>query len=168
MPTQMKIDFVSDVSCPWCIIGLRALEQAIARIPELEVEFEFQPFELNPDMVPEGENTAEHVMKKYGSNPERSAASRKAIKDSDLVIAIGARLGEMTTSAYTLLEAPRLSLAFAGLDTCATVLLNGVQILQCDNMFLPQEVDLSPHKGGLLRVEDQLAIWFPTAKFLLV
>ena len=63
-----------------------------------------------------------------------------------------------------LLEAPRLSLAFAGLDTCATVHLNGAPILQCDNMFLPQEVDLSPRQGGLLREgPNQLLLRFAPA-----
>ena len=49
---------------------------------DVEAEIHFQPFELNPDMAPEGENTTEHVIKKYGSNPERSAASRNAMKES--------------------------------------------------------------------------------------
>ena len=52
----MKIDFVSDVSCPWCAIGLKSLEQALARMPELKVDLHFQPFELNPGMVAEGED----------------------------------------------------------------------------------------------------------------
>ncbi|NYN30519.1 DsbA family protein, partial [Salmonella enterica] len=52
----MKIDFVSDVSCPWCAIGLNALEQAIGRLgPDLKVDLHFQPFELNPDMGPGGQ-----------------------------------------------------------------------------------------------------------------
>lgn len=87
MPTQMRIDFVSDVSCPWCIIGLRALEQAIARIPELEVEFEFQPFELNPQMPPEGQELDEHIMQKYGMAPADTARTREAIRER------GAELG---------------------------------------------------------------------------
>ncbi|MCC6706751.1 MAG: DsbA family oxidoreductase [Gammaproteobacteria bacterium] len=88
MPAQMKIDFVSDVSCPWCIIGLRALEDAIARIgPELEVEFEFQPFELNPQMPAEGQDLDEHIMQKYGMGPADTARNREAIR------ARGAELG---------------------------------------------------------------------------
>jgi len=47
----MKIDFVSDVSCPWCIIGLKGLEEALARVGDLvEAKIRFQPFELNPQM----------------------------------------------------------------------------------------------------------------------
>lgn len=83
MATPLRIDFVSDVACPWCVIGLRSLQKALEAVGDkVDVEIHFQPFELNPDMVPEGENTTEHVMKKYGSNPERSAAARQAMKES--------------------------------------------------------------------------------------
>lgn len=88
MTQTLRIDFISDVACPWCVIGLRSLQQALAAVgDEVKAEIRFQPFELNPDMAPEGENTAEHIQKKYGASPERSAASRQAIKDS------GAQLG---------------------------------------------------------------------------
>jgi predicted DsbA family dithiol-disulfide isomerase len=83
MAEPLRIDFVSDVACPWCVIGLRSLKQALADLDgEVVADIHFQPFELNPDMVPEGENTTEHVTKKYGSNPERSAAARQALKES--------------------------------------------------------------------------------------
>ncbi len=88
MTQTLRIDFISDVACPWCVIGLRSLQQALAAVgDEVKAEIRFQPFELNPNMAPEGENTAEHIQKKYGASPERSAASRQAIKDS------GAQLG---------------------------------------------------------------------------
>lgn len=81
MATRMRIDFVSDVSCPWCIIGLKALEQAIERIgPELEVQLEFQPFELNPQMPPEGQDLDEHILQKYGMAPADTARTREAIR----------------------------------------------------------------------------------------
>ncbi len=77
----MKIDFVSDVSCPWCAIGLTSLEQALERIgPELAVTLHFQPFELNPDMAPEGEDTTEHIARKYGMPEEQVAKNREAIR----------------------------------------------------------------------------------------
>jgi predicted DsbA family dithiol-disulfide isomerase len=82
-PKTLRIDFVSDVACPWCVIGLRSLMKALEAVGDkVEAEIHFQPFELNPDMVPEGENTTEHVTKKYGSTPERSAAARQAMKES--------------------------------------------------------------------------------------
>jgi predicted DsbA family dithiol-disulfide isomerase len=79
---RLRIDFVSDVACPWCVVGLRSLMKALDAVGDkVEAEIHFQPFELNPDMPPEGENTAQHVARKYGANPERSAASRNAIRE---------------------------------------------------------------------------------------
>jgi predicted DsbA family dithiol-disulfide isomerase len=80
VPQTLRIDFVSDIACPWCVIGLRSLLRALENIGgEVDAQIRFSPFELNPDMAPEGENAAEHVQKKYGSTAERSAAVRKAI-----------------------------------------------------------------------------------------
>ncbi|MEO9132898.1 MAG: DsbA family protein, partial [Sphingomonas sp.] len=82
MTKPLKIDFVSDVSCPWCIIGLRGLETALDRTGDLiAADIHFQPFELNPQMPPEGQNIAEHIAEKYGSTPEQSAANREAIRE---------------------------------------------------------------------------------------
>jgi predicted DsbA family dithiol-disulfide isomerase len=88
MTAPLKIDFVSDVSCPWCVIGLKSLEQALAQIgPEVTADIHFQPFELNPQMAPEGEDIVEHIAHKYGSTPEQMQASREGIR------ARGAELG---------------------------------------------------------------------------
>jgi predicted DsbA family dithiol-disulfide isomerase len=77
----MKIDFVSDVSCPWCVIGLKGLEEALSRTSDIvDASITFQPFELNPDMPPEGQDMAEHVAQKYGSTPEQSAGAGDAIR----------------------------------------------------------------------------------------
>lgn len=82
MTTRLKIDFVSDVSCPWCVIGLRALDQALARVaPEIQAELHFQPFELNPNMAPEGEDITEHITKKYGISEAQAEANRAAIRE---------------------------------------------------------------------------------------
>ncbi len=81
MTRRLKIDFVSDVSCPWCVIGLGGLEEALRRLNGVvQAEIHFRPFELNPDMPPEGQNIAEHIARKYGATPEQSAGSRAAIK----------------------------------------------------------------------------------------
>jgi len=81
-PKPMKIDFVSDVSCPWCAIGLHGLEQALERAGDVvDATITFQPFELNPAMPPEGENIVEHIGKKYGSTPEQSAENRARIRE---------------------------------------------------------------------------------------
>jgi predicted DsbA family dithiol-disulfide isomerase len=80
-PAPLRIDFVSDVSCPWCAIGLTALEQALANLgDEVTAEIHFQPFELNPQMPPEGEDSTEHLVNKYGSTPEQLAVNREAIR----------------------------------------------------------------------------------------
>ncbi len=88
MTKTLKIDFVSDVSCPWCAVGLASLQTALERVgPAISVELSFQPFELNPQMVAGGEDTTEHLHKKYGSTPEQANAIRETIK------ARGAELG---------------------------------------------------------------------------
>jgi len=81
MTTALKIDFVSDVSCPWCAIGLSALEKALERLrDEVAAEMHFQPFELNPGMPAEGQDITEHLTQKYGSTPQQQAESREAIR----------------------------------------------------------------------------------------
>ncbi|RDS80225.1 DsbA family oxidoreductase [Dyella monticola] len=79
--TPLKIDFVSDVVCPWCAIGLKSLQQALQQLNgEVSAELHFQPFELNPQMAPEGENVAEHLAHKYGSTPDQMAKNREGIR----------------------------------------------------------------------------------------
>ncbi|TAK37981.1 MAG: DsbA family oxidoreductase [Lysobacteraceae bacterium] len=81
-PTSLRIDFVSDVVCPWCAVGLMSLEQALQRTRgEVEAELHFQPFELNPQMPAEGEDAAGHLQRKYGMPPEQAAANQQAIVD---------------------------------------------------------------------------------------
>ncbi|WP_137894912.1 DsbA family oxidoreductase [Ramlibacter sp. 2FC] len=81
MTATLKIDFVSDVSCPWCAIGLGALEEALRRLQaEVQAELHFQPFELNPQMGPEGQDITEHLTQKYGSTPEQQAQIRERIR----------------------------------------------------------------------------------------
>ena len=88
MTTHLTIDFVSDVSCPWCAVGLASLQTALDRLgDQVSVDMTFQPFELNPQMVPQGEDTTEHLSRKYGSTPEQAAAIRETIR------ARGAELG---------------------------------------------------------------------------
>jgi predicted DsbA family dithiol-disulfide isomerase len=89
----MKVDFVSDVTCPWCAIGLASLEQAIARLgDEIEVELHLQPFELNPDMPPGGEDLAHYAARKYGSTAEELAARQSLIRQR--AAAAGLQFGE--------------------------------------------------------------------------
>lgn len=79
----LHIDFISDVVCPWCVVGLGGLETALATLKAegIEAEITFRPFELNPQMAPEGENIVEHIGRKYGSTPEQSARNRTMITE---------------------------------------------------------------------------------------
>ncbi len=81
MSVALKIDFVSDISCPWCVIGLRALEQALDRAADaVTADIAVQPFELNPQLPPEGEDIAEHLARKYGSTAEQRADNAESIR----------------------------------------------------------------------------------------
>ncbi len=84
MPKPLTIDFVSDISCPWCAIGLNALDQALARLAHdvkgITVEMRFQPFELNPNMGPEGQDINAHLTEKYGITTAQANANRENIR----------------------------------------------------------------------------------------
>ncbi|MDO8888671.1 MAG: DsbA family oxidoreductase [Hydrogenophaga sp.] len=81
MTTSLKIDFVSDVSCPWCAVGLGALEEALGKLQgEVSAELHFQPFELNPKMPAEGQDIGEHLTQKYGSTSEQQVQIRDTIR----------------------------------------------------------------------------------------
>lgn len=81
MTVRLSIDFISDVVCPWCVIGLGGLDEALRQLDgQVEADIRFHPFELNPDMPPEGEDIAGHVARKYGATPEQSAGSRNMIR----------------------------------------------------------------------------------------
>lgn len=111
----MKIDFVSDVSCPWCAIGLNALEQAIGRLgPDLKVDLHFQPFELNPDMGPGGQDITEHLVQKYGITPEQADSNREGIRQRGLQVGFGFNM-ERRGRIYNTFDAHRL-LHWAGLQ----------------------------------------------------
>lgn len=114
MTKPMKIDFVSDISCPWCVIGLRGLEEALDRVGDLvEADIRFQPFELNPDMAAEGQNIGDHIAEKYGSTAEQSAANREAIRARAATLGFDIRMGA-ESRIYNTFDAHRL-LHWAGL-----------------------------------------------------
>lgn len=81
-PAPLRIDFVSDVACPWCAVGLASLQQALAKLDgQVRAEIHLQPFELNPDLAPEGEDAGEHIMRKYGIDQARMETNRAAIRE---------------------------------------------------------------------------------------
>lgn len=84
----VRIDIVSDVMCPWCVIGYQGLKQALSQLEgEIEADIHWQPFELNPNMPPEGQDLGEHIAEKYGSTPAQSQQNR------DQITQLGANLG---------------------------------------------------------------------------
>lgn len=109
----MRIDFVSDVTCPWCAIGFTALERAIERLgADFQVELHLQPFELNPDMPPEGEDLLRYMERKYGATAEQVAERRAVIgrRGAEVGFAFGPR-----THVWNTFDAHRL-LHWAGLQ----------------------------------------------------
>jgi predicted DsbA family dithiol-disulfide isomerase len=109
----MRIDFVSDIACPWCAVGLNALERALEAIgPELEVEIHFQPFELNPAMAPEGADAAQYLKAKYGMGDAQLAQNREVIRERGA--AVGFQFG-LRAHVWNTFDAHRL-MHWAGLQ----------------------------------------------------
>ena len=88
MTQPLKIDFVSDVMCPWCAIGLNSLLQALQRLEaEVDATIHFRPFELTPEMAAEGERVIPYLSAKYGISAEQVAQNQA------MITARGAELG---------------------------------------------------------------------------
>jgi predicted DsbA family dithiol-disulfide isomerase len=103
----MRIDFISDIVCPWCAIGLYSLEAAAARIPGLTLDLHFHPFELNPGMGAEGQDIEEHLAEKYGASPAALAGTRQAIRDRGAALGFEFRM-EARSRIYNTRDAHRL------------------------------------------------------------
>lgn len=90
----MKIDFVSDVACPWCAVGLNSLELALEKIgDQIPIELQFQPFELNPTMAADGADATEYLRDKYGLSAEQLQRNRENIRarGAEVGFAFGSR-----------------------------------------------------------------------------
>jgi predicted DsbA family dithiol-disulfide isomerase len=108
MTARIKIDFVSDISCPWCAVGLNSLELALARLAgEVQAEIHFQPFELNPDMPPEGQDTVERLSRKYGMTPEQVRRNGEAITTRGREVGFTFNMDKRTRT-YNTFDAHRL------------------------------------------------------------
>lgn len=79
---KVTVNMVSDVVCPWCIVGYQRLQEAIKTLDNIEVDIKFHPFELNPNMPEEGQNLREHIMEKYGISAEQSAQNRARLVEA--------------------------------------------------------------------------------------
>jgi predicted DsbA family dithiol-disulfide isomerase len=126
MAKRMQIDFVSDVVCPWCAIGLKGLETALEKLDgEVEADVHFQPFELNPQMPAEGEDRDEHIARKYGQSAEQTAQVRERIRER--AAAVGFTMGKAQHRIYNTFDAHRL-LHWAGLEGRQAALKNALLV----------------------------------------
>lgn len=108
MPKTLKIDFVSDVVCPWCAVGLNSLEIALQRVaPDVLPTLTFHPFQLNPHMGPEGQDITEHLQQKYGSTPEQQAQMRETIRQRGAAVGFTFAMDKRTRT-YNTFDAHRL------------------------------------------------------------
>jgi len=112
---KITIDFVSDVACPWCAVGLGGLLEAMRRLEgTADVELHFRPFELNPDMPAGGQNTIERLMAKYGYDREGVQANRKVISERAAAVGMPMRMDDDNRS-FNTFDAHRL-IHWAGLQ----------------------------------------------------
>ena len=108
LPRTLKIDFVSDVVCPWCAIGLSSLEIALAKLDgEVAAELHFQPFQLNPDMGPEGAEVVPYLSKKYGMSAEQVEKNQQAIAQRGAEVGFEFRMDRRSRT-YNTFDAHRL------------------------------------------------------------
>lgn len=106
MPQPLKIDFVSDIACPWCAIGLSSLQLALARLGEtVDADIAIHPFELNPQMHVGGEDIVDYLGEKYGRTPAQIAEAQAMIRErgESVGFAFGPR-----TRVYNTFDAHRL------------------------------------------------------------
>lgn len=108
MAASLKIDFVSDVACPWCAIGLASLKTALANLgDEVDVDLQFSPFELNPDMPADGVLLTDYMARKYGLSPEQLAQNQANIAARADSVGFPMHM-ELRTHAYNTFDAHRL------------------------------------------------------------
>lgn len=106
MTQPLRIDFVSDIACPWCAIGLSSLQLALSRLGEaVDAQIVMHPFELNPQMGPDGEDIIDYLGKKYGRTPAQIAETQAVIRErgASVGFAFGPR-----TRVYNTFDAHRL------------------------------------------------------------
>jgi predicted DsbA family dithiol-disulfide isomerase len=102
-PVRLRIDFVSDIACPWCAIGFAGLQAALARLADrVQADIHLQPFELEPDMPFEGVDAGAHLMRKYGIDPVQLEANRSTIREraASLGVTIAYRPGSRVWNTF--------------------------------------------------------------------
>ncbi|MEM8655969.1 MAG: DsbA family oxidoreductase [Pseudomonadota bacterium] len=148
-PPVIDIDIVSDVMCPWCIVGFRQLEQALG-LTGMGARVRWHPFELNPDMPQEGQNLADHIAQKYGASPAQSAQNRAHLT------AIGESLG----IAFAFSDESRIVNSFAAHQLLDFALAQGLQHplkLALFKAHFADQRDVSDH-AVLLDVAEEVGL----------
>ena len=140
MAEPLRIDFVSDVSCPWCAVGLASLQQALARLPDLDVELHFQPFELNPQLGPEGEDAIGHLARKYGIDAAQARANGVVIRQRGAEVGFAFDM-DRRERVYNTFDAHRL-LHWAGLEGGGRQLMLKQRLLRA---YFSDGEDVSDH-----------------------
>lgn len=147
LPTPLRIDFVSDIVCPWCAVGLASLQTALARMEgEVLAEIHLQPFELNPELSSEGEDAGPRLMKKYGINEAQMDANRAAIRERAAAVGFAYNIGP-GSRVYNTFDAHRL-LHWADLQDLASALRLKHELLRA---YFSDGEDISDH-GVLARL----------------
>lgn len=107
-PARLRIDFVSDVACPWCAIGLASLQQALAKLDDsVQADIHLQPFELNPQLPIEGVDATESLMRKYAIGEAQLEANRKVIRERAAALGFAINTGA-GSRAWNTFDAHRL------------------------------------------------------------
>lgn len=118
----MKVDLISDIVCPWCALGLASLQQALARLPsDVSVTLNFQPFELNPELGPAGEDLTDYLCRRYGITARQIAATQASLQQHGQSLGLNYRFQAPrriwnTFAAHRLLHWARLQSPQAPLD----------------------------------------------------
>lgn len=107
-PVKLRIDFVSDVACPWCAIGLAGLQHALAGLhDDIAADIHLQPFELNPAVPAAGEDAGERIMREYGIDEATMEANRAVVREHAAAVGIAYNMGH-GSRAWNTFDAHRL------------------------------------------------------------
>ena len=101
MTRPLHIDFIADVVCPWCYIGWRRLEQALAMRPDVTAEILWRPYQLDPTIPEEGVDRRAYMEAKFGSDPDRRKAMLEALNEAASGVGLDLRLADIPISPNT-------------------------------------------------------------------
>ena len=101
MPRSLHIDFIADVVCPWCYIGWRRLEQALALRPDVTAEILWRPYQLDPTIPEEGVDRRAYMEAKFGSDPDRRKAMLEALNDAASSVDLDLKIADIPISPNT-------------------------------------------------------------------